>query len=223
MIGRASDSTVNQNAGSFTDNTITSLGQWGHTGILNLNGGVYSTFSVQAGYLNDPTAKGKIVFDGGTLKANVNSFYYNAELNTCNLINPYEGTMEVLVRAGGAVIDSSTMNASVLVPLLEDPASIGGGLTKKGDGVLNLVAGNTYSGDTVVEAGTLNVPSLNTPSATVYVGEGATLVTASLVADTLNIGSLPGAAAPTAVPEPGTLALLALAGLALAGAYLRRG
>jgi hypothetical protein len=59
-------------------------------------------------------------------------------------------------------------------------------------------------------------PGIDTPSAFVYVATGATLNSPSIVADTLTIGG-PQIGAAAAVPEPGTLVLLALAVLALAG------
>jgi autotransporter-associated beta strand protein len=228
IIGRSQDAVINQNAGSFTDATITCLGQWGNKGTLNLNGGVFSTIAIQVGYWPEDIAKGEINFDGGTLKANPASIYAPAPGGAVTLFNPYQsaaGNANIFVKNGGAVIDSSGFAASILVPLQAAPDSTGG-LTKIGLGSLTLVAGNTYIGDTVVDAGTLNIPAINTPSAEVYVATDAVLNTASIVANTLTIGGAPRVAASassvTAVPEPSTLVLLALAGMALVGAYIRR-
>jgi autotransporter-associated beta strand protein len=96
-------------------------------------------------------------------------------------------------------------------------------LVKDGGSIQNLTGSLTYTGNTTVNAGTLNVSSIDTPAATVYVATGATLTATSIVADTLSIGGTPlEASVAAAVPEPGTLVLLVLAGLTLAGAYLRR-
>jgi hypothetical protein len=85
-----------------------------------------------------------------------------------------------------------------------------------------LTVAPTYTGNTDVLAGTLTVPSLNTPAATVSVFDGATLNVGSIVADTLVIGGTPGAASPVAVPEPGTFVLLALGGLVALLAWRRK-
>ncbi|MCC6123368.1 MAG: autotransporter-associated beta strand repeat-containing protein [Pirellulales bacterium] len=100
--------------------------------------------------------------------------------------------------------------------------NVSGGLTKRGLGTLTLSAGQTYTGNTFVNEGTLTFTTpLSTPTAAVSVAVGATLNAPSIVANSLNIG-VPMQAAAAAVPEPGTLVLLLLAGAALAGAYLRR-
>ncbi len=96
-----------------------------------------------------------------------------------------------------------------------------GGLKKLGDGTLALSVAPTCDGDTNVVAGTLDVPSLNTPSSAVNVYGGGTLNAGSILADSLNIGGPAPAAAVNSVPEPGTLALLVLA-LGLAGTAWRR-
>ena len=88
---------------------------------------------------------------------------------------------------------------------------------------MTITAQTLYHGDTVVNGGTLTIAgTLNTPTASVSVATGATLNAASIVADSLTIGGGPFAVAPAPVPEPSTLVLLALAGLALVGAYARR-
>jgi len=93
-------------------------------------------------------------------------------------------------------------------------------LVKTGDGT-QILTGSlaSYDGNTTVDAGTLTVSSLNTPSSTVYVAADATLNAGSIVADTLTIGGTPTV---SSVPEPSSLALLALAAAALAGMCLRR-
>jgi fibronectin-binding autotransporter adhesin len=231
IVGRNQDAEINQNAGSFTDDTVTCLGQWGNKGTLNLNGGVFSTIAIQVGYWAEDIAKGEINFDGGTLKANAASQYAPAPGGAITLFTPFAsaaGNANIYVKNGGAIIDTSGFNASILSPLQTsaDPLEQGGGLIKIGAGTLNLVGGNTYTGDTIVNEGALNIPAINTPSSMVYVAVDSTLNASSIVADSLYIGGnplpLPKASNTAAVPEPGTFVLLALAGLALVGAYIRR-
>jgi autotransporter-associated beta strand protein len=100
--------------------------------------------------------------------------------------------------------------------------NISGGLMKLGDGTLTLTSASTYAGDTTVNQGVLNANmGIDTPSAAVYVATGATLNAASIVADTLTVGG-PRISVATAVPEPGTLALLAMAGIAAVWFAARR-
>jgi autotransporter-associated beta strand protein len=103
-----------------------------------------------------------------------------------------------------------------------------GGIIKTGLGTLTLSGNNTYGGNTSVNQGTLVLTTpLITPNATVGVASGASLTAVSIVANTLSIGGGPYSAAaaatsPTAVPEPGTMVLLALAGLGALVAVWRR-
>ena len=93
---------------------------------------------------------------------------------------------------------------------------------------MTLTGALTYKGNTAINAGALQIDTLGsvtlstiTGVGTLGVGSGTNLTATSINVDTLIIGAeAPGAAA--AVPEPGALVLLALAGLTLAGAYLRR-
>ena len=97
------------------------------------------------------------------------------------------------------------------------------GLDKTGVGTATLAGSLLYTGNTTVYEGTLIATAINTPAATIWVGTGGTLTAPSIVANSLVIGGTPAAvAANAAVPEPSTLLLLVLAGLALAGAYVRR-
>ena len=68
------------------------------------------------------------------------------------------GTLDnVRVNAGGAVIDTNGFNATINSALLDNGG--GGGLVKNSAGTLTLTANNTYTGTTVINAGTLEVGS----------------------------------------------------------------
>ena len=101
-------------------------------------------------------------FNGGTLAAGTNGYLINTNSSTINATN--------YVQAGGAVIDSSAFSVTNQLPLLQDPSSPGGGLTKLGSGTLTLAGNNAYTGNTTVSAGTLRLlqPTLAT-NATVVV------------------------------------------------------
>ena len=91
-------------------------------------------------------------FDGGTLAAATNG---NLIATNSTTISTFYATN--FVRAGGAIINSGAFSITNVLPLLQDPNSIGGGLTKLGSGNLTMLGANTYTGPTVINGGlTLN-------------------------------------------------------------------
>jgi fibronectin-binding autotransporter adhesin len=128
----------------------------------------------------------------------------------------------------GAVTNSATATSVVLTLSAASGettynGSIDGNisLVKDGDSTQNLLGSLTYTGDTTVVGGTLTVSGLNTPSSDVTVSNDAVLNAGSIVASTLTIGGS-RVPAPAPVPEPGTVVLLALAGLGTLLAAWRR-
>ncbi len=93
-----------------------------------------------------------------------------------------------------------------------------GGLNKTGAGELVLSSSDTYSGGTVVEAGTLEVTSTSAlPTGTsLIVGARGTL------AFDPSVAAASAADAPAAVPEPSTLALLSAGAISLVAYAWRR-
>ncbi len=119
--------------GSKSTGTINLNGSNGSRGVLSM-GALYAKNGVSdfgSGYLN---------FDGGILRATENSdFFVNSV-----------GHGKVTFLAGGAFIDSNGHE----IKIAESLEGVGG-LTKQGAGSLTLAALNTFTGDTVIEAGTL--------------------------------------------------------------------
>jgi fibronectin-binding autotransporter adhesin len=92
-----------------------------------------------------------------------------------------------------------TLNLTPQITVLANTFSIGGvissgggfGITKLGNGTLNLTNANTYTGPTTVSAGTLIAPTIATGAGSYTAGDGATLgVKVSAVGQSLNMSSL---------------------------------
>ena len=91
---------------------------------------------------------------GDLLQANANNAAFMTGLTAANVL------------AGGAIIDSST----IAQPLLD--GGTGGGLIKKGSGLLVLSGGSTYTGATIVSNGTFEVNgSIASPTVDVKAGD----------------------------------------------------
>ncbi|MCC6127278.1 MAG: autotransporter-associated beta strand repeat-containing protein [Pirellulales bacterium] len=183
----------------------------GVTGISLANAG--------SGYIGEPLVQ---ITGGSGTGATARAVMSGDHVDHIEITNPgtgYLGTDVLTVSLVGGVGAGGTSATAGAVGFAVNDTT--GGLTKLGASTLTLSGSLSYLGNTFVNQGTLTITTpLNTPAASVSVATGATLNAASIVANSLNVGVPPLAAA--AVPEPGSLALLALAGLAGALAFLRR-
>ena len=147
FIGADGAGTWNQSGGTFHGRIVT-LAKWpvaSSTGTVNLGGGIFAATQVRKGagtsaYFN---------FNGGTLRALASNTSFFQGLDRAN------------VRDGGAVIDTNGFNVTIAQTLVHSDIAgdnaIDGGLVKNGAGELVVTANHSYTGDTVVNAGTLAV------------------------------------------------------------------
>lgn len=197
-----------------------SLGSNWTAGSMPSGRGVTAKFrnSINAGVtvnLNVPTTLGKLLF------ASINSYKITGT-STLTLSPGYLGINQIEVDSGNheiaapVLMNASTdMNVAVgsTLTLSDDVQGIGN-LIKSGEGNLILTKNTAYTGDTIVNVGIMTLSeTLNTPASNVEVNGSSTLIAKSLVCNIMTIGG----PVVSAVPEPGTLILLALAGLALVG------
>jgi len=147
---------------------------FGSVGVVNLNGGTLVAGRVGTATSGGQTNTANVTaatfnFNGGTLKANASSSTFFEGSTNAPVI-----PITTMVKSGGAIIDTDTNNVSFLEPLQHDPTLGGtsdGGLTKLGTGILILGNTNTYTGNTVVSNGTLELVQLSlATNSTVTIG-----------------------------------------------------
>jgi autotransporter-associated beta strand protein len=222
LLGRGMDGTWNQNAGNTDIQTIVCIGNRGHKGTLNLNGGVFTAGYIQFGYENDTNAVGEINFNGGVLKVNTVGPYVHPGTGGEWIVRYMSQYATLNVNVGGAKIDTSGKDISIGglayagdLPLLHDPdlgATPDGGLTVFGGGKVYLSGVNTYNGPTDVQAGGLFVRKGGSLATTgIKLASGLTLdvsrnATPSVVTGVLNSLNL-GAGTTVNVSVPATNAV----------------
>lgn len=119
---------------------IISRGGSSATSVINLNGGTLTATGITHLTTTSPTTMN---FNGGVFQS----------LNTLTI----PSTMSLVVKSGGAVLNSSSGQLNIPSALTTD--GTGGGLVKQGVGNLSLTGVNTYTGSTSTLAGNLIVSS----------------------------------------------------------------
>ncbi|MCC6125788.1 MAG: autotransporter-associated beta strand repeat-containing protein [Pirellulales bacterium] len=161
--------------------------------------------------LNGAATVGKLLFDSA-------AHYKIAGAATLSLSPGYLGTNRIEVASGSheiavPIVLNAPTEVNVATGSTLTLSGIVGGtgnLIKSGAGNLILTQSAAYAGETTVNGGELILlGALNVPPANVNVHGGAVLTAPALVANALTVGG----PAQTAVPEPGALALLSLAGV----------
>jgi autotransporter-associated beta strand protein len=164
--GTGSQGIINQTGGAF-NNTIseTRLGT-GAPGLWNMSGGT-ANLAALVFCLNSGCTNGTFNLNGGILTATEIRANQQgaANVSTLNLnggtiaagpganANFLHNLTAANVQSGGAQFDSSTNTININQSLLDGTG--GGGLTKIGNGTLNLNGTNTYTGSTLVSTGAL--------------------------------------------------------------------
>ncbi|MCW1885441.1 autotransporter-associated beta strand repeat-containing protein [Luteolibacter flavescens] len=202
--GSSGTSVINQTGGSVTffSDAGTTVGGTGvldlalsgsatSSSIYNLDGGTLTVPSVVS---TNTSGTRLFNFNGGTLKAAANGTLMN-----------FGGSMTTVranVRDAGAIIDTNAHNVTIQ-QTLEQSNVVGdagtGGLTKKGAGTLVLGGfGNSYTGTTNVDAGTLDVQG--TMVSPIVVKSGATLAGSGSTSGSLTMQSGSTLSASTTFP-----------------------
>jgi autotransporter-associated beta strand protein len=140
---------LNVNSGSMTVNDIGGIGLImgdggsSESGTINLNGGTLTLNRITAS-----NGTNTFCFNGGTLRPAGSTTFF-----------PSSTTLAACVRGGGAILDSAGYTATIAQPLVHSTiagdSATDGGLTKIGNGTINLNGSNSYTGSTIINGGAL--------------------------------------------------------------------
>ena len=138
---------------------------------------------------------GLVQFDGGVLKATANAANF---IDVGLFGTDAAGTLDLMVLAGGAKIDTNGFNVNLARYLQHGSGTAtDGGLTKLGAGTLALYTNNQYNGPTTVNAGSLvfAIGQAVAPSSVIVVNGGELAIganSAMVNGLTLNGGAITG-------------------------------
>jgi len=178
------------------DNTLTIAGDISGTGAFNTTGGIDGTGTTTLTGSNTYSGTTKVL--GGTLKAGSTGAFSDDsafELSIGSLLDLNGRDQAIASLAGRGNVD---LGAGSLTTGGSDGSTtfaggmVGtGGLTKVGDGIFTLSGAGTYSGETLVDGGTLRAGSVNalSDSSAFTVSDGAAL---DLNGYSQTIGSIAG-------------------------------
>lgn len=175
-IGAGGNGTLNiQNGGTVVAQGGVTFGTFaGGDGTLNINGGgTLETSRLSRTNLG----AGQVNFDNATLRARANNNFFISGFST--------GALNIA--AGGLTVDTQAFNVRA-----GSGFSGVGGLTKTGTGTLTLQAANTYTGETVIQAGTLALTSNGSIAASTRVVANGTFSISGISATGTSIQSLAG-------------------------------
>ncbi|CAN5589595.1 hypothetical protein BH09VER1_BH09VER1_40860 [soil metagenome] len=185
-IGNGGTGTLNMNGGLFTAGSVGIGPSVSSSGTLNLSGGLFAASQISSG-----PGSAVFNFNGGTLWATGDN---------ANFVSGFSSG--IVINASRAAIDSNGHTIGISSVLTGT-----GGLSKLGEGTLVLSAANTYTGNTDVTAGTLQVDG-SLQSAAVNVTGTSTLSGSGTIAGAVTIAS--GASLTPGSNGPGTLTTGAL-------------
>ncbi|MHB0766844.1 autotransporter family protein [Bradyrhizobium sp. 5.13L] len=175
-IGASGNGTLNiQNGARVVAQSGVAFGTFaGGAGTLNINsGGTLETNTLA----RVAVGTGQVNFDNAILRARINTAFFIGGFSA--------GTLNIAT--GGLTVDTQAFTVS---------ASSGfsgvGGLTKTGTGTFNLRAANTYTGATVIQAGTLALAVNGSVAASSRVVANGTFSVSAITAAGTSIQSLAG-------------------------------
>jgi fibronectin-binding autotransporter adhesin len=168
----ATAATFNLAAGTVL--TTTTASTHAHFGVLNMEGGATITTGTGTGSYNGENFQlnGNVTVAGGTTAAVITR---DAGRNDGNSGLALRGvrTFSVADVTGSATPD--LIISTQLEPSDNDAGANQGALTKTGPGTLQLTGANTYTGATLVQAGTLLIDNTHTGGGLITVSAGASL------------------------------------------------
>ncbi len=210
------------------------------SGIISGSGGIIKNGARTLTLTGANTFTGAVSFNGGLINAgSLNNLGNGTALNFNGGGLQFDGAYDPSVRtmtflSGGATLDTQTNNITLAHAIGNGGA---GGLTKNGQGLLTIAGNPTYTGDTVINSGTLKFTANSASLAAIsglgdlIVGSGSTPT--QLTASSINVATLTVAAgstvtispivggpltapySPAAVPEPSVWLLLLIAAAAV--------
>jgi autotransporter-associated beta strand protein len=161
-IGEDSGSAIwNMSGGTANVGVVHIVQNASANGTLNLSGGVMTLQELTTG---NALGISTLTLNGGTLQASADTATFLHDITIVNVSSP-----------GGAIFDSQNFNITVPQAMPNNGGDGSGGLTKIGSGTLTLTGANSYTGPTVVNAGTLIVDTTSTANGAYTVADSASL------------------------------------------------